>query len=210
MIYPCPDAYRNGATTEAQMKDNQSVSVAVADAFDSVTFEVRGQGKLVLEMGKLHEDIIKRAACVGMAQVRIVDAAAVGKADKDGNIIPEAERNAMKFARMKALVDHYNSGTATWERVRVASAAKEDSIELIQRAIGRALQVEADAVGALLDNWAKKRLPDGGQMFKSRDEYVRFLGKSAKVREALALIKAEAIKPVVDADAELEALTAGE
>lgn len=189
------------------MKDNQSVGVKVSDAFDSVTFEVRGQGTLVLEMGKLHEDIIKRAACVGMAQVRIVDAAAVGKADKEGNIIPEATRNKMKFERMKALVDHYNSGTATWERVRVASAPKEDSIELIQRAIGRALQVEADAVSGLLDNWTKKKLPDGGQMFKSRDEYVRFLAKSAKVREALALIKAEAIQPVLDADAELSALT---
>ena len=189
------------------MKDNQSVSVAISDAFDSVTFEVRGQGTLILNMGKLHEDIIRRAACVGMAQVRIVDAAAVGKADKDGRIVPEAERNAMKFARMKALVDHYNSGTATWERVRVASAPKEDSVELIQRAIGRALQVDGDAVSALLDNWVKKLLPDGARMFKGRDEYVRFLAKSAKVREALALIKAEAIQPAVDADEELAALT---
>ena len=188
------------------MKDNQSVGVSINEEFSHVTFEVRGQGTLILDMGKLHEDIIRRAACVGMAQVRIVDAAAVGKADKEGRIVPEAERNAMKFAKMKALVDHYNSGTATWERVRVASAPKEDSIELIQRAIGRALQVDGDAVSALLDNWTKKLLPDGRQMFKGRDEYVRFLAKSAKVREALALIKAEAILPAVDADAELAVL----
>lgn len=192
------------------MKDNQSVGVKVSDAFDSVTFEVRGQGTLVLDMGKLHADIIKRAACVGMAQVRIVDAAAVGKADKDGRIVPEAERNAMKFARMKALVDHYNSGTATWERVRVVSGPKEDSIELIQRGIERALQVDADAVNALLDNWTKKLLPDGARMFQDRDVYVRFLGKSTKVAQAIAAIKAEAIVPAVDADEELAALTAGE
>lgn len=102
------------------MKENQSVKPVIADDFSAVTFEVRGKPSLVLDMGKLHADIVKRAACVGFAQVRIVDAAAIPVARKDGSIIPAAERLDMKYAAMARLIEHYETGTDKWSRVSEA------------------------------------------------------------------------------------------
>lgn len=99
------------------MKQNQMVEPVIADDFSAVTFKVRGMPDIRLDMGKLHADIIRRAACVGMAQVRIVDAAAIGVADKDGNVIPADKRVAMKHAAMARLVEHYETGTSQWSRV---------------------------------------------------------------------------------------------
>ncbi len=94
------------------MKDNQHVRPVIDVEAGTVTFEVRGMDSLVLEWARLHPDVQMRAGLAGMAQVRIVDAAAVGVADDDGNIIPEAERIALKHQRMAALIEHYHSGTA--------------------------------------------------------------------------------------------------
>lgn len=105
------------------MKTNQQVGVAIADDFSAVTFTVKGfEAKpIVLEMAKLSDAVRTRAACVGMAQVRIVDAAAIGAADKDGNIIPAEKRLEMKHTRMAELVAHYMTGTEEWSRVRASA-----------------------------------------------------------------------------------------
>lgn len=102
------------------MKENQTVKPIIADDFSAVSFEVRGLDTLTLTMSKLHPDIIRRAACVGMAQVRIVDAAAIPAARKDGTIIPADERTAMKHAAMARLIEHYETGTDKWSRVSEA------------------------------------------------------------------------------------------
>lgn len=100
------------------MKSNQQIEPKIADDFLSVSFALAdGQPDIVLDMTKLHPDIIRRAACVGMAQVRIVDAAAIPMQDKDGNIIPKEKRLEMKRDRMQTLVDHYMTGTSEWSRV---------------------------------------------------------------------------------------------
>lgn len=48
---------------------------------------------------------------------RINDTAAIGVADKDGKIIPAAERARMKAERMNELCRFYESGTEDWSRV---------------------------------------------------------------------------------------------
>lgn len=101
------------------MKTNQQVDPVIANDFLSVRFDINdGGAPLTLDMTKIHPDVIRRAACVGFAQVRIVDAAAIGAADKSGAIIPTAERLAMKRARMADLIAHYETGTAEWSRVK--------------------------------------------------------------------------------------------
>lgn len=100
------------------MKSNQMVEPTIADDFSSVRFDVKGMSTLTLDMGKLHADIVRRAACVGMAQVRIVDAAAVSRTDKSGKLRTEAEMIALKHERMSALIEHYETGTADWSRVK--------------------------------------------------------------------------------------------
>lgn len=104
------------------MKSNQQVAPIIAEDFGSVSFEVSGYETLVLHMDKLHPDIVRRAACVGFAQVRIVDAAAVSMTDKDGNIVPADVRLAKKHANMAALIAHYETGTAEWSRIKTAGA----------------------------------------------------------------------------------------
>lgn len=103
------------------MKSNQQVGVVIADDFKTVTFKVIGHADIVLEMDKLSEAVKLRAACVGMAQVRIVDAAAIGMTDKAGAIIPAAERIATKHSRMAELVAHYMTGTVEWSRVKASA-----------------------------------------------------------------------------------------
>lgn len=106
------------------MKTNQMVEPTIAEDFSSVSFAVRGLATLTLDMGKLHGDIVRRAACVGMAQVRIVDAAAVSRTDKNGKLRTADEMIALKHERMSALIAHYETGTAEWSRVREASGAR--------------------------------------------------------------------------------------
>ena len=74
------------------MKDNQQIKPVVSEDFSKVTFEMRGMEDLVLDMGALHPDVLKRAAAVGMAQVRIIDAAAVSRDDGAGGVRSVAER----------------------------------------------------------------------------------------------------------------------
>jgi hypothetical protein len=103
-----------------ELKSNQSVQPIIADDFSGVTFKVRGMPDLPLNMNKLHPDIIRRAACVGFAQVRIVDAAAVSRNKKDGSLKSDAEMVEEKYERMAALIAHYETGTAEWSRVAEA------------------------------------------------------------------------------------------
>lgn len=98
------------------MKENQSVKPIINMEAGTVTFEVRGHSPLVLHMDKVHPDNVRRASFVGMAQTRIVDAAAVGLMDAAGRVIPAAERDAMKHANMAELIAHYESGTPEWSR----------------------------------------------------------------------------------------------
>ena len=101
------------------MRVNQQVQPVIAEDFSRVTFVVNDGGEaLTLDMGKLHPDIIRRAACVGMAQVRIVDAAAVSRATKDGRVKSADEMMAEKRENMAALIAHYETGTAEWSRVQ--------------------------------------------------------------------------------------------
>lgn len=61
---------------------------------------------------KAHADIVGYAAFHGFKQ-RFVDAAAMSKDTKDGS----AASPATKAKAIKALIDHYETGTAKWTRV---------------------------------------------------------------------------------------------
>lgn len=45
---------------------------------------------------------------------RLVDAAAIGTTDKDGNFVPPKARQKMKFAAMQRVAEHYMSGDPSW------------------------------------------------------------------------------------------------
>lgn len=108
------------------MKSNQQIDPVVDVQAGTVTIAIAdGLPPIVFEASKCAPSIMARAALVGMAQVRLIDAAAIGMTDKKtGAIIPAEQRLAMKRERIQALVDHYHTGTEEWSRVREASGVR--------------------------------------------------------------------------------------
>jgi hypothetical protein len=184
---------------ETQMKENQAVKPVIDLDGQCIIFEVRNKTPLRLDMTKVHEDNVMRAAYVGMAQVRIVDAAAIGVADKAGRIIPVAERDAMKYARMQKLIEHYESGSPEW--TTRGQGAGTDSTGLIKRAIMRVHSIEhVETLDALVKKFADEK--HGGDTAAA----LRYFAKGEKVAKAMLAIKGEELAPVLDADSELDAL----
>jgi len=181
------------------MKSNQQVQPIVADDFASVTFAIAdGKEPLVLDMTKLHPDIRKRAAAIGMAQVRIVDAAAIPATDKDGNIIPAAQRLAMKRERMAALIEYYHTGTAEWSRVSEGGGGGKS---LTVEAIARVKDISYDEAEAEVVAFAERKFE--GDTKKA----LAFLRQGSRVAEAMEAIRKERMpQPKVDADAALAEL----
>ena len=179
-------------------KENQHVQPVVDTENGTVTFRTRGMPDLVLHWNKLHPKVQMRAGLAGMAQVRIVDAAAVGVADrKTGAIIPEAERIALKHERMARLVAHYESGTEDWSRVSEGGGGRSITVEAIARVKG----MTYDAAEAECERIAD--LHHGGDTKKA----LAFLRGAGAVQRAMAEIRGERTKaPVVDADKALAEL----
>ena len=144
------------------MKENQHVKPVVNVEAGTVTFQVKGHNDIVLDIAKLHPDIVKRAALAGMAQVRIVDAAAVGMADDEGNILPEAERINLKYSRMEALVSHYHTGTSDWSRKGTGSGGFGS---ITVEAIARVKDVEYAEAEAMVAKYAEAKF--GGDTKKA-------------------------------------------
>lgn len=168
------------------MKDNQSVKPIINIAENSIIFEVRNHTPLRLDMTKVHKDNVLRAAFVGMAQQRIVDAAAVSVSDSKGNIRNAAERDELKYNRMKALIEHYESGSELWSP-RVAAVPKVDESQLIREALIRC-NVAQSKVEAM-----------------DKEALMKLAGAKAVI-EMMLKIKSERIVARVGADEALEEL----
>lgn len=182
------------------MKENQHVKPVVDVEAGTVTFQVKGHNDIILDIAKLHPDIVKRAALAGMAQVRIVDAAAVGMADDEGNIIPEADRIALKYTRMEELVNHYHTGTSEWSR-KGTGGGGFGSITV--EAIARVLGMEYAEAEIEVSKYAEKKF--GGDTKKALAHF----RQGSRVAKAMQEIRAErAPAPKLDADAALDELKA--
>lgn len=188
----------------AQMKENQHVKPIIDVVAGTVTFQTKGMADIVLHADKLHADILKRAALVGMAQVRIVDAAAISSTDKDGRIVPEAERIATKHARMSELVAHYESGTSEWSRVGEGGGGKSITVE----AIAELKKVTYDEAEKYVEEFAATGKDGDGKGFADTKAALAFLRTGSRVRAAIDAIRAKrAPAPKVDADKALDDLT---
>jgi len=181
------------------MKANQIVEPIISEDFSKVTFNVRGHESFVLEMDKLHPDVVKRAACVGMAQVRINDAAAIGRTDKEGRIIPEVDRTAMKYEAMKRLAYHYMTGTAEWAQRVAKGKAKGDGgeLNLILRALAAVQELDVESMRKIVASKAEKR----GITIRV---YLNQIATSEAVRRKMDELRGP---PAADADAMLAELS---
>lgn len=135
---------------------------------------------MTLHLSAIHPAVMARAALHGLCQ-RIPDGAAIERTDKEGRIIPDAERDAEKFRRMAALVAHYESGAPEWG-LRGDGAGAEAGIT--ERALG-------DVFGERYAAVVAKLTADG-----TRDEKQAraLMVKTAEVQQRLGELRAERAK----------------
>lgn len=119
-----------------------------------IGFTVQGFDEIVLDMAKLNEANIKRAAMHGLIQ-RVTDMAAVPVADKEGNITPRADRMKTKYERMLRVVEHFMSGAEAWSlrEPRAVRGASDHSLTI--RAMMERFSKDSAGVDALIEGWVK-------------------------------------------------------
>lgn len=156
----------------------------------NITFRVKDAGDVVLDMTKVHADNVTRAAYHGFTQ-RVSDGAAIPRDTKTGLSATPAE----KMAAIKAICEHYMSGSADWRLVTAADGGRALTVEAIARVKG----VDYDTANGWVEEFAKAKYE--GDTKKA----LAFLRDGARVREAMDAIRAERTPAAkVDADAALE------
>ena len=174
------------------MKENQHVQPVIDTETETVTFNVRGKPSLVLDWSKLHPTVQMKAGLVGMAQVRIVDAAAIGRADAEGNLLGEQERIDLKYARMAALIEHYHTGTDQWTLSERGGTGAQG---LTLMGIAAAKSISYGEAERLVDAYAAR------QYAGDRKAALNFLAKGSRVRTEIEKIRVKrAGESKVDAD----------
>ena len=191
----------NEMSTNITLKEGQYVRPVIADDGSAVTFYFGAGGgePVVLNMRSLHTNIMRRAAAVGMAQVRIVDAAAIGRADADGRIRSREEMVRLKRNAIVELVAHYNSGAAEWTKPRAAGGGVGREAGLTIAGIARAFGCDAGRAEEIIAGTMSKRGLD-------RKAALALWRGTEKVATALAAIRAERATVAGDADALLAEL----
>lgn len=99
----------------AKTKSNSVVTHEYDALNNSITFKVRDAGQFEMFISSMHADVIQRATLHGLIQ-RISDKAAMERNPETGQPASPVD----KMARMKALADHYASGSPDWS-TRVAA-----------------------------------------------------------------------------------------
>jgi hypothetical protein len=178
-------------------EQSRQISPEISDDLNTITFNIRGAQPLILDMMKLHPDIIRRAACAGMAQVRIIDAAAVARSDGAGGVRSDAEMLELKRERMAALIDHYMTGTDEWTIKRSAGGGVPKESGLTLAAMKR-VWPDRDPED-LITGIMTKRMID-------KKAALALFAKTKEVAAAMAAIKAE--RATVSADDLLDELDA--
>ncbi len=183
----------------AKPKSNSIITTVYDEAADTITYTVQDVGSIVLDLNKVAKINIARAAVHGFGQ-RIPDSAAIGVTDEDGNVIPKADRNRMKFDRMKALVEFYETGTEEWSRKSGGNGEGRRSIVIT--ALSRIQGISYENADTMVRGRAEKT----GKTVKA---YLSKLSEAERVKKEILAIQSEriaAMPTAVDADAELEAM----
>ena len=155
----------------------------------------------VLHMDLVSEGNRKRAAFAGFAQVRLVDAAAIGRTDDEGNLIPEKERVAMKRAAINRLIEHYeNPATTGWDLPKTFRAGRKSLVvEAIARIKGKSYEEALESVQA------RANADHGGDMKKA----IAFFRTAGQVRRTMEEIREERAKAEPAADVKADQALAG-
>ena len=178
------------------MKENQHVQPVIDVENRRVTFKIADGGPdEVLQWDMLHPDVQMHSGLAGMAQVRVVDKAAIKRADDDGNVRTPEEMIRLKREAIHDLIEHYHTGTADWNMRTRAGGSGAQSLTLL--AIAQVESTTYDDAKERVEKWAEGKKME----YKAA---LSFLSKGTRVRNAMEQIRAKrAGAPKVDADAAL-------
>lgn len=167
---------------QTKPKSNSVITHAVSADGKRVVFTVLGHGDVELDLTKVSAECMQQAAIHGWIQ-RISDAAAIERADKDGNIIPTAELTRIKYERMNDLCTHYESGTTEWKRNGGGDGSGARSLTIL--AIARVKEVDYARAEEMVGRHAEMHTKG------DRKKALALLRKSAKVQAAMQEIRDE-------------------
>lgn len=167
-----------------------SVCTSVFDsATQTLTFKVLGAGEAVLYL-KRTSDMCDHEALIRGYNQRCVNAAALGRDPATGKPAGPEE----KFLGVKALVDHYNTGTEDWSPARQTAGPRELD-RIILEAVGEVTGRDEAAVRAMVAAGAAK-------YGVTEHQYLARLGTNAEVAALVAAARAAQVTEF-DVDAEL-------
>ena len=115
---------------QTKPKSNSVITHALqqrADGTALLTFIVKDVGNVVLDTAKCHAAVRAKAETHGWFQ-RINDAAAISRNTETGK--PASPKD--KFDALRALVEHYHSGTSDWSRKSERLPGRDSSALLIE------------------------------------------------------------------------------
>ena len=149
----------------AKVKSNSIITHEVTA--DGIVFNVLGAGAITLDLRQVNPVITQRAMFHGLIQ-RVSDAAALSRDTATGLPATPAE----KFEEIRALVEHYNSGTVEWSLKRAGGGA--------------------DSSGGLLVRALLECFPNKGV------ERIREYLKGLTAAQKTALSDSDRVKPIID------------
>jgi hypothetical protein len=139
------------------MKDNQQVKPVINVEDRTITFEFRDAEPLVFHVDRAHPDVMARAALVGMAQVRLADAAAVSRQSPEGIIRTADEMISLKRAGIERLIQHYESGAVEWSPARSEGGGRSSEGGLTLRAVAAVQGLDILTMTTRIAELAEKR-----------------------------------------------------
>lgn len=167
---------------QTKPKANSIITHALSD--NGITFLFRGAVVGNLNLTAMSRECKERAMIHGMLQ-RIGDGGAVERMDKaTGLIRTDAEMDNIKKARITALIEHYNSGTAEWNLTRTSGGGGVDTSGLTIEAISRVYGWSVADTERKVDTLAAKKGIE-------RKEMLRTYANIPDVASMIGTIKAE-------------------
>lgn len=162
-----------------------------------LVYEIRNDdgtmhSEIPFDLSRVYQAHHGRATVHGWGQ-RLPDAAAIGLTDDDGNIIPKAERTAMKADKIGKLVDHYESGTQDWSRKGDGTGTRRS---LVIEALARVKNETYESAMERADEFAARKY--GGD----RKKALAYLATADDVAAAMRAIRDERAQPIAGVNAD--------
>jgi hypothetical protein len=161
---------------QPKAKENSVITSDYDDVKGALIFTVLGAGTIELTIDRLSQSVRDWAMIHGLVQ-RISDKAAKGKNPHTGLPATPAD----KFAAMKALADHYLTGTEEWD----ARASGERLDNIILTAV-------ASLNGQTIAELTAKALSDAKARNVKPSDIIKAWGGIAKVATKVAELRAAA------------------